>query len=89
MRDFKELIGLKKELIDYLNRYEINVVCIPIFKNSKKIIKQCDGVILPGGNEINNDDIKIIGSFSKGVIIKFEVKVKFNSIRISFWLRQV
>lgn len=60
MRDFKELIGLKKELIDYLNRYEINVVCIPIFKNSKKIIKQCDGVILPGGNEINNDDIKII-----------------------------
>lgn len=27
-----------------------------------------------------NDDIKIIGSFSKGVIIKFEVKVKFNSM---------
>ena len=27
-----------------------------------------------------NDDIKIIGSFSKGVIIKFKVKVKFNSM---------
>ena len=29
-----------------------------------------------------NDDIKIIGSFSKGVIIKFEVKVKFNSMEM-------
>ena len=30
-----------------------------------------------------NDDIKIIGSFSKGVIIKFEVKVKNRSRKTS------
>lgn len=70
LRDFKSidnqpLLGIKEELITYLRRYDVRLLCIPvaftnnIYDEEKRVeesIELCDGIILPGGlyeHEIN------------------------------------
>ena len=67
--DYKEieLYGCKRELIQYLTRYDVNVITIPIlFENDgewervKDTLDFCDGIIAPGGSKIHEIDYKII-----------------------------
>ena len=67
--DYKEieLYGCKRELIQYLRKYDVNVITIPIlFENNgewervKDTLDFCDGIIAPGGSKIHEIDYKII-----------------------------
>lgn len=63
------LLGVREDLIGYLRNYSIEIICIPIvFQNNEyeelerviKLIKLCDGIILPGGAEEYDIDYKIV-----------------------------
>ncbi len=63
-----KLLGIRKDLIEFLDRYDISIICIPInFENSiekeyervEEGIKLCDGIILPGGADLYPIDPKI------------------------------
>lgn len=67
--DYKKspLYGCKRELIQFLKKYDINIISIPIvFENSnefdkiKEIIDFCDGIISPGGSRMHDIDYKLI-----------------------------
>lgn len=64
----EELSGVLKHyvrdsLLNKLVKYDIELICIPInnkIKNIYTIIDTCNGIILPGGDDIIETDIKII-----------------------------
>lgn len=67
--DYKEiqLYGCKRDLIQFLKKYDINVITIPIvfendgeFEKIKEIIDFCDGIISPGGSKIYEIEYKLI-----------------------------
>lgn len=74
LRDYKslsnnDLYGLRSDLIDYLRKYPVQVICIPIcFKNNEyeemerviKLIDECNGIILPGGANDYEIDLEIV-----------------------------
>jgi len=56
-------IGTKKELFDVLNKFSVNIICIPININLDKIINainMCDGIILTGGKYVTDNDLEIV-----------------------------
>lgn len=64
----KDLLAIRKDLLEYLRNYDIEIIMIPILFNNKldleykkviKIIKKCRGIILPGGSNIDEIDLKI------------------------------
>lgn len=73
LRDYKnkadiELTAFKTDLLKYLHQYNINIICIPIlfecnpydeFERVIEAIKLCDGIVLPGGAENYEIDLKI------------------------------
>lgn len=56
MRQEEDRYFVKKELIDLL----INKNCIPLNIYDKKSVNLCDGIIIPGGEEIVENDLEII-----------------------------
>ncbi len=61
------LYGIKEDIIHCLSKYNVNVVCIPVyfenkseFKRIKKTIDLCDGIIFPGGIGIEDIDLEIV-----------------------------
>jgi putative glutamine amidotransferase len=59
----KEIYSINKDLIKFLNKY--NVIVIAFYPNdnfeiNKNIIDDCDGIILPGGNIQDKNIYKII-----------------------------
>ncbi len=73
LRDYKsisnnDLLAIRKDLFAYLSHYNIEIICIPIsyetneydaFDRVEKLIKECDGIILPGGEKDYEIDLKI------------------------------
>lgn len=66
---YNPLLGVRDDLILYLRNYPVRVICIPIcFKNNEydefervvEEIKGCQGIILPGGQEHYEIDLKIV-----------------------------
>lgn len=66
--DYKQypLYAVKTDLIKFLRKYNINIITIPImfenkneFEKIKEVINLCDGIILPGGAEINDIEYKL------------------------------
>lgn len=56
-------IALKSDLITTLNKFDVEVFCIPLIESLDKIISlinTADGIILPGGDEILNTDYKLV-----------------------------
>lgn len=60
------LYGFRREIIPFLRKYNINVIGIPVmfendkeFGNIKEIIDFCDGIILPGGAQMNEVDYEL------------------------------
>ena len=62
------LLGIRKDLITYLRNYDIQISCIPIcfsnndFDEFERVVKgilECDGIILPGGPNEYEIDLKI------------------------------
>ncbi len=74
MRDYQsksgnDLLALRKDLITYLNQYDIEIICIPVIfdlpiaeelERVERIIKTCDGIILPGGEYFYDIDLAIV-----------------------------
>ncbi len=74
MRDYQsksgnDLLALRKDLITYLNQYDIEIICIPVIfdlpiaeelERVERIIKTCDGIILPGGEYFYDIDLEIV-----------------------------
>lgn len=67
--DYKDapLYACKRDLVQFLKKYDINVIGIPIeyernqeFNKIKEIIDFCDGIISPGGSKIYDIDYEII-----------------------------
>lgn len=67
--DYKDiqLYACRRDLVQFLRKYDINIVGIPIvfgnkgeFKNIKELVDFCDGVISPGGNKIYDIDYELI-----------------------------
>lgn len=59
-------VGVRKDLFDTLNNYDVNVIGIPLDLDYDKIIdivKKCDGIILPGGSNISDTDLDIVRFF--------------------------
>ncbi|MCI8759526.1 MAG: C26 family cysteine hydrolase domain-containing family [Clostridia bacterium] len=61
------LYGIRRDVIQILKKYDVNVIMIPIlfdseeeFSKIKEIIDFCDGIISPGGSKIYDIDYKII-----------------------------
>ena len=54
---------IRDSLINKLLKYNLEIICIPInnnLNNIYNIINECSGIIFPGGDDINDIDIKII-----------------------------
>lgn len=54
---------VRESLINKLLKYNIEIICIPIndnLNNIYNIINECNGIIFPGGDDINDIDIKMI-----------------------------
>ena len=54
---------VRDSLLNKLANYNIEVLCIPIINkitNVFKLIELCNGIILPGGDDIADSDLKII-----------------------------
>lgn len=54
---------VRDSLINKLLKYNIEIICIPIndnLNNIYNIINECNGIIFPGGDDINDIDIKMI-----------------------------
>lgn len=49
---------VKEEVIDMIVKY--NAIPIIINSNNEEIIKLCDGIVFPGGDNIEENDIKLI-----------------------------
>lgn len=67
--EYKEipLYACRRDIIQFLKKYDINIVGIPIvfenkdeFEKIKEIIDFCDGIISPGGSKIYDIDYQII-----------------------------
>jgi len=67
--DYKDvpLYGVRRDVAQYLKKYDINIIMIPIMKENKnefqkvkEIIDFCDGIISPGGARIYDIDYEII-----------------------------
>lgn len=61
------LYSCRREVVQFLKKYDINIIGIPIvfdnkdeFKKIKEIIDFCDGIISPGGSKIYDIDYQII-----------------------------
>ncbi len=63
------IFAIREDLIYYLQNYNIELICIPVcFKNNQeiefrrveKIINECQGIILPGGENYYDIDLKIV-----------------------------
>ena len=63
-----DLLGVREDLIYYLRRYSIEIICIPIIfedneydelERVERLINTCDGIILPGGAKEYDIDLKI------------------------------
>lgn len=58
-------------LLKSISKYNVEVICIPITNNLNKIyniINECDGIILPGGDDILQKDLEIIDYLYKNDI---------------------
>lgn len=54
---------VRDSLLNRFRDYDIELICIPIInniENIKHIISSCDGIILPGGDDILEKDLVII-----------------------------
>ncbi len=74
LRDYKsasnnDLLAFRSDLLTFLRKYEVDVICIPIdFNNNEyeelerveSLIKDCNGIILPGGAKNYEIDLKIV-----------------------------
>ncbi len=74
LRDYKsashnDLLAFRSDLLTFLEKYELNIICIPVAFNRneynelervERLIKECDGIILPGGANIHEIDLKIV-----------------------------
>lgn len=67
--DYKDipLYGVRRDIVQYLKKYDVNIIMIPImfsekeqFQQVKEIIDFCDGIISPGGSQIHDIDYEII-----------------------------
>lgn len=66
----KDLLAIRKDLITFLRKYSLEVICIPIdfgnnefdeFERAINLIQKCDGIIIPGGGgEVHDIDLKIV-----------------------------
>lgn len=61
------LYGVRTDLIQFLRKYPINVIAIPVifdskneFEKIKEIIDLCDGIIFPGGKYVKEIDLQIM-----------------------------
>lgn len=64
------LYAVRRDVIIYLNKYDVNLVTIPLifdnnesFNKAKNIINICDGIILPGGSDplpLDNELVKYL-----------------------------
>lgn len=63
-----DLLGVREDLIYYLRKYPVEVICIPIIfedneydelERVERLIKTCNGIILPGGAKEYDIDLKI------------------------------
>ncbi len=64
--------GIRTDLIEFLRKYDINVIGVPIafdrkneFNKVKEIIDFCDGIIFPGGRNVKEIDFEIITYLNK------------------------
>ena len=67
-RSDKDLLAIRSDVLTYLRKYEVEVICIPIafhanqnkeFKRVLNLINTCDGIFLPGGTKAHKIDLKI------------------------------
>ncbi len=64
----KTLLAIHQDLITYLSRYPLEIICLPLnfnnnleteFNSVVKTINNCQGIILPGGANYHDVDFKI------------------------------
>lgn len=67
VRSFEEngkwFVGCRKDVLDVLEDYSVNIILIPIyfsFEYIKSLLKLCDGVILTGGNKFHPNDFLLV-----------------------------
>lgn len=74
LREYKSetlnnLYAIRDDLIRFLRKYDVQTICIPIdFNNNEsdelkrvgELIKECHGIILPGGSNYHSIDLKIV-----------------------------
>lgn len=57
------LYGLREDVLKFLADYDVNIICIPLVTNDfskiKSTIDLCDGIIMPGGANINELEYEI------------------------------
>lgn len=67
--DLNEMLfyGVKTDLIEFLRKYDVSVVAIPIdfsreneFEKVKEVLDYCDGIIFPGGKYVRKIDMEIM-----------------------------
>lgn len=67
IRDFKvsdvPYVGIRKDLFEAFDAFNVNVIGIPIYKSFEKIkeiIRLCDGVVLSGGGNFAGAELELV-----------------------------
>lgn len=79
----KEFIGSRLDLFQYVSRFNVNVIGIPInsdFKKLKNVIMFCDGIILSGGEKFHSNDFKLVEYLYKNDIPTLGICLGMQSI---------
>lgn len=76
---------VRDSLLNKFISYDIEMICIPVINKYDKlvsIIDTCDGIILPGGDDISDIDVKIINYLYKKDIPTFGICLGMQEMAI-------
>lgn len=99
LRDYKsisnnDLLAIRKDLFEFLNKYNLEIICIPIsylnneydeFEKIIKLVKECNGIILPGGvGKIEDFDLKLVHYLYDNDIPTFGICMGMQMMALAF-----
>lgn len=83
----KKFVGTRKDVIDVINKFDVNIILIPIIIDFDKILNTvniCDGVILTGGDNLVDNDYKLIDYLYKNNIPTLGICLGMQSMSMYF-----
>ena len=96
IRDFEEndklFVGCRKDLVDTLSKYPVQILFIPIyfpFEQIIDLISLCDGVILSGGDHFYDNDFLLVKYLYEKDIPTLGICLGMQTMAITFGGKEI